>query len=73
MFEGTPVLLHHTGAKSGKSRVNPVGYLSDGGRYVVIASNGGATTNPSSYHNLTAHPNVTIEVGRLDRPCCAAR
>jgi hypothetical protein len=43
VFEGTPLLLlHHTGAKSGKSLVNPVGYLSDGGRYVVVASNGGA-------------------------------
>jgi deazaflavin-dependent oxidoreductase (nitroreductase family) len=63
MFKGTPLLLlHHTGAKSGKSRVDPVGYLSDGARYVVIASNGGATTNPGWYHNLTAHPNVTIEV-----------
>jgi deazaflavin-dependent oxidoreductase (nitroreductase family) len=64
MFEGTPLLLlHHTGAKSSKSHVNPVGYLSDGGRYVVIASNGGASTNPGWYHNLKAHPNVTIDVG----------
>jgi deazaflavin-dependent oxidoreductase (nitroreductase family) len=35
----------------------------DDGRYVMIASNGGAPTNPNWYHNLTAHPNVTIEVG----------
>jgi deazaflavin-dependent oxidoreductase (nitroreductase family) len=64
VFEGTPLLLlHHTGAKSGKSRVNPVGYLSDGGRLVVIASNGGAPTNPGWYRNLKVHPNVTIEVG----------
>jgi deazaflavin-dependent oxidoreductase (nitroreductase family) len=64
MWEGTPlVLLHHTGAKSGKHRVTPVAYLSDGGRYVVIASNGGAPTSPDWYHNLKAHPNITIEVG----------
>jgi deazaflavin-dependent oxidoreductase (nitroreductase family) len=64
MFEEAPLLLlHHTGAKSSKSHVNPVGYLSDGGRYVVIASNGGASTNPGWYHNLKAHPNVTIDVG----------
>ena len=63
-FEGSPLLLlHHTGAKSGKSRINPLGYLSDGGRYVVFASKGGAPTNPDWYHNLKAHPNVTIEVG----------
>jgi deazaflavin-dependent oxidoreductase (nitroreductase family) len=64
LFEGIPVLLlHHVGAKSGKSRVNPLAYLNDGGRYVVIASNGGAPTSPGWYHNLRAHPSVTIEVG----------
>jgi deazaflavin-dependent oxidoreductase (nitroreductase family) len=64
MFEGsTLLLLHHTGAKSGKSRINPLGYLNDQGRYVVFASKAGAPTNPDWYHNLKAHPNVTIEVG----------
>ena len=64
MFEGgTLLLLHHTGAKSGQSRINPLGYLSDNGRYVIFASKAGAPTNPDWYHNLKAHPNVTIEVG----------
>ena len=64
MFEGgTLLLLHHTGAKSGTSRINPLGYLSDQGRYVIFASKAGAPTNPDWYHNLKAHPNVTIEVG----------
>jgi deazaflavin-dependent oxidoreductase (nitroreductase family) len=64
MFEGsTLLLLHHTGAKSGKSRINPLGYLNDQGRYVVFASKAGAPTNPDWYHNLKAHPSVTIEVG----------
>ena len=63
-FEGSPLLLlHHTGAKSGNSRVNPLAYLTDGGRYVVFASKGGTPTNPDWYHNLKAHPNTTIEVG----------
>jgi deazaflavin-dependent oxidoreductase (nitroreductase family) len=63
MFEGVPLLLlHHTGAKSGKTRVNPLAYQSDGGRYVVFASKGGAPTNPDWYHNLKANPDVTIEV-----------
>jgi deazaflavin-dependent oxidoreductase (nitroreductase family) len=63
-FEGmTLLLLHHTGAKSGKSRVNPLAYLRDGERYVVFASKAGAPTNPDWYHNLLAHPNVRIEVG----------
>lgn len=64
MFEGMPLLLlHHTGAKSGKSRINPLAYQDDNGRYVVFASKGGAPANPAWYHNLKARPNVTIEVG----------
>jgi deazaflavin-dependent oxidoreductase (nitroreductase family) len=35
----------------------------DRDRYVVIASKGGAPTNPAWYHNLVANPIVTIEVG----------
>ena len=64
MFEGVPLLLlHHTGARSGTQLVNPLAYQSDDGRYVVFASKGGAPTNPAWYHNLKAHPDVSIEVG----------
>ncbi len=64
IFEGMPLLLlHHTGAKSGAGRISPLVYLADGDRYVVFASKGGAPTNPDWYHNLKAHPDVTIEVG----------
>jgi deazaflavin-dependent oxidoreductase (nitroreductase family) len=64
MFDGMPLLLlHHTGARSGKSRINPLAYQSDGERYVIFASKAGAPTNPDWYHNLKAHPNVKIEVG----------
>jgi deazaflavin-dependent oxidoreductase (nitroreductase family) len=64
MFEGMPLLLlHHTGAKSGKSRINPLAYQADGGRYVIFASKAGAPTNPDWYHNLKAQPNVKVEVG----------
>ena len=63
-FEGkTLLLLHTTGAKSGKKRVNPVAYVRDGERYVVIASKGGAPTNPGWYYNILAHPRLTVEVG----------
>ena len=63
-FENTPLLLlHHTGARTGTARVNPVAYLADGDRYVIFASKAGAPTNPDWYHNLRAHPDVTIEVG----------
>jgi deazaflavin-dependent oxidoreductase (nitroreductase family) len=64
LWENTPlILLHHTGAKSGKARMNPLGYLADGDRYVIAASNGGSAAHPDWYHNLKAHPEVTIEVG----------
>ena len=64
LFEGsTLLLLHHTGAKSGASRVNPLAYMADDGRYVIFASKGGAPTNPDWYHNLKAHPDTRIEVG----------
>lgn len=63
-FKGAPLLLiHHTGARTGTARVNPVMYLKDGSRYLVFASKGGAPNNPGWYHNLKAHPNVQIEVG----------
>jgi deazaflavin-dependent oxidoreductase (nitroreductase family) len=64
MFEGMPLLLlHHTGAKSGKSRINPLAYQGDDGRYVIFASKAGAPTNPDWYYNLKSQPNVKIEVG----------
>jgi deazaflavin-dependent oxidoreductase (nitroreductase family) len=64
MFEGLPLLLlHHTGAKSGKHRINPLAYQADDGRYVIFASKAGAPTNPDWYHNLKTHPSVAIEVG----------
>jgi deazaflavin-dependent oxidoreductase (nitroreductase family) len=64
MFEGMPLLLlHHTGAKSGASRINPLAFQDDDGRYVIFASKAGAPSNPDWYHNLKAHPNVSIEVG----------
>lgn len=64
MLDGMQLLLlHHTGAKSGTSRVNPVAYLRDDHRYVVFASKAGAPTNPDWYHNLKANPETTIEVG----------
>jgi deazaflavin-dependent oxidoreductase (nitroreductase family) len=64
MWEGTPLLLLTTiGAKSGQRRTTPMGYMPEGDRQIVFASSGGTTTHPDWYHNLVAHPQVTIEVG----------
>ena len=62
---GVPLLLLTTvGAKSGQARVNPLAYLTDAGRYVIIASFAGAPSNPPWYHNLIAGPRVSVEVGK---------
>lgn len=63
-FEGAPLLLlTTTGARTGATRVNPLAYLTDGDRYIIIASFAGSATNPPWYHNLKANPEVTVEVG----------
>lgn len=63
-FEGAKmVLLTTTGAKSGQQRTLPLVYFPDGERVLIVASKGGAPTNPDWYHNLVANPEVTAEVG----------
>lgn len=68
-WENQPLLLlTHRGAKTGTVRTNPVAYFPDGDRYAIVASKGGAPTNPDWYHNLLVNPEASIEVGieRLD-------
>ena len=63
-FQGAPMLLlHHTGARSGRTRVNPLMYLADGDRLLIFASKGGAPTHPDWFHNLRANPTAEVEVG----------
>ena len=64
-FEGAPmILLHHIGARTGTVRVNPLVYFpQDDGSMLVVASKGGAPTNPDWYHNLLANPRFEVEVG----------
>jgi deazaflavin-dependent oxidoreductase (nitroreductase family) len=59
----TMLLLTTTGAKSGLPRINPLVYTTDGDTLVVIASKGGAPTNPDWFSNLVANPVVTVERG----------
>jgi deazaflavin-dependent oxidoreductase (nitroreductase family) len=60
----TPLLLLRTvGARTGLPRTTPLAYRRDGDRLYVLASRGGAPTNPGWYRNLRAHPAVTVEVG----------
>ncbi len=50
-FANRPLLLlTSTGAKSGRPYTTPVVYTTDGDRLVVIASKGGAPSNPDWYY-----------------------
>jgi F420H(2)-dependent quinone reductase len=64
-FPGAPptLLLDHVGAKSGTKRTTPLTYLQDGDDVVIVASRGGNPRNPAWFHNLRAHPDVTVRVG----------
>ncbi|KPV54503.1 cell entry protein [Kouleothrix aurantiaca] len=63
-FANTPLLLlHSVGAKSGKPRISPLAYVTDGDSLVIIASKGGAPSNPDWYYNVKANPIVTVEMG----------
>src|SRR3989337_2527199 len=71
-FQGASMLLlHTTGRKTGRPRVNPLVYLPDGAREVVFATKGGSAPHPDWYHNLMANPDVEIEVGTETIPVLA--
>jgi deazaflavin-dependent oxidoreductase (nitroreductase family) len=62
------LLLEHVGAKSGRRRTTPLAYLRDGDDLVIIASKGGHPRHPAWFHNLRAHPDITVQVGSGRRP-----
>ena len=63
-FEGaTLLLLHHSGAKSGTERVNPLVYQQVGDSLAIFGSAAGGPRDPQWFRNLIAHPDATVEVG----------
>jgi deazaflavin-dependent oxidoreductase (nitroreductase family) len=73
LWNGVPtLLLTTTGRRSGKPQVLPLIYGEDGGRYVVVASKGGAPDHPLWYQNLVAQPAVQVQVA-ADRFAARAR
>ena len=68
-FPGAPptLLLEHVGAKSGTKRTTPLLYFDDGRDVVIVASKGGHPKNPAWYHNLRAHPDTSVQIGREHR------
>jgi deazaflavin-dependent oxidoreductase (nitroreductase family) len=68
-FRGGDLLyLTTTGRKTGKPRTTPLLYLDDAGRWVVVASNGGADWEPGWWLNLRAGSAGTVEVGGARTP-----
>jgi deazaflavin-dependent oxidoreductase (nitroreductase family) len=62
-WRGTTILLlTTTGRKSGEPRTTPLIHVTDGDRWVVIASKGGAPDHPAWYKNLEADPAASIMV-----------
>ena len=64
IWRGVPTLLLTTkGHKSGLLRRTALIYGRDGDDYVIVASKGGAPTDPLWYLNLKKESAVTIQVG----------
>lgn len=62
-WRGTTILLlTTTGRKSGQEHTTPLIHRTDGDRWVIVASKGGAPANPGWYENLVADPDITIQV-----------
>ncbi|GHF45186.1 MULTISPECIES: nitroreductase family deazaflavin-dependent oxidoreductase [Streptomyces] len=72
-WQGSTVLiLTTTGRKSGAQRNNPLIYQPYGDALLLVASNGGSATPPAWYLNLTANPEVQVQV-KGDRFTARAR
>lgn len=71
-WRGTTILLLTTiGRTSGEPRTTPLIHRTDGDRWVVVASKGGAPENPSWFENLIANPEASIEVKGEEIPVSA--
>ncbi|HUF52807.1 MAG TPA: nitroreductase family deazaflavin-dependent oxidoreductase [Dehalococcoidia bacterium] len=67
-MRGVPILLlTTTGRKSGQERTTPLQGIEDGDNIVVIASNGGHTTDPQWWLNLKANPQARVLIKNQER------
>jgi deazaflavin-dependent oxidoreductase (nitroreductase family) len=58
----TTLVLTTTGRKSGEKRQTALIFSKDGDNYIVVASMGGMPMHPAWYHNLSADPEVEVQV-----------
>jgi deazaflavin-dependent oxidoreductase (nitroreductase family) len=61
------LLLDHVGAKSATQRTSPLVYGVDAENLILVASKGGYPKNPAWFHNLTANPDTSVQVGSARR------
>lgn len=54
------IIVTNRGRKTSAIRKTPLMRVADGSSYVLVASRGGAPTNPLWYYNLKADPNVEV-------------
>ncbi|TDC98133.1 nitroreductase family deazaflavin-dependent oxidoreductase [Actinomadura sp. 7K507] len=67
--QGVPIILvHHTGARTGRERITPLVYQPVGDGFAVFATYGGSPHHPAWYRNLMANPQVAIEFGTESIP-----
>ena len=58
----TALLMTMTGRKSGEKRTIPIIFTEVDGKYVIIASKGGAPKHPVWYLNVSEDPNVEVQI-----------
>ena len=64
IWNGVPTLLLTTkGRKTGELRRTALIYGKHGSSYLVVASKGGADDAPAWYLNLSANPEVQVQIG----------
>jgi F420H(2)-dependent quinone reductase len=67
-LRGKPIIvLTSVGARTGKLRKTALMRVEHDGSYAVVASKGGAATNPVWYHNLKKNPHVELQDGDMKR------
>ena len=64
MFGNLLLLMTAVGARSGEPITTPLVHRRDGDRYIVIASKGGAPSHPHWFANVSANPEVEVEVAK---------
>jgi deazaflavin-dependent oxidoreductase (nitroreductase family) len=72
-WRGTTILLLSTiGRRSGQERTTPLIHRTDGERWIIVASKGGAPEHPGWFENLQADPGATIQVRAETIPVTAS-